>query len=227
MTFKEYFLLEKTDPDELYRIRNVRVITFALVPNVGYLYTYNSTVDGEYMQVSHTAMYSQLPGTLVGKNKLKVSNGLLPRYTQFMLLPGRTFTDMLTAIRKPIESRVLEGRLYKSSIAFWCALKTFTELNNDLLEKMLGELGVNPEELIYNFANISDISHEQVYNQDTVVDKDREAELELLRQIHLNPDVKKTAIPANTKLADIARQRGFSNIAQMRNQTVVGDSVNS
>lgn len=230
MTFTEYFLSERTDPDELYKVRRPEVITFAIFPGVGYIYTYNKTVDGEYMQVNHRGLYIQFPGKLVGSRKLLVSNGLLKRNTYFYLEPGQSMQTLLVRINHATHvnfdhSSVLEGRIYKSQIAFWSARAGFVRGNHGMLERLCKDIGVTPEDLSYNFADVGDITYSQVFNSDTISSKEDEKMMELMRQLHLDPKAKSQVLPKINKAAGNADKDGYKSVAQMRNQNIVGDSV--
>lgn len=232
MNFAVFF--ERTDPDELYHIRRPEVVTFALLPGVGYIYTYNMDIDNQYVQVNHRSLYDQMPGKLMGVRKLLVSNGLVKRNTYFYLLPGQSMETLLKRVRSigapstentPLSTLVFEGRVYKSQAAFWAPRRLFEKGNKGLFEHLCKDLNVSPEDLLYNFADVGDITYKQVYDASTKTSEEEEAETERLRQIHLNPQVKNQVIPKNTKAATAADKEGYKSIAQMRASKIVGDSV--
>ena len=146
MNFITFF--ERTDPDELYNITDPSVITFALFPKVGYIYTYNQYTNGEYAQVNHSTLYSQFPGKLIGPHKLQVG------------------------------------------------------------------------------AITSRITYDQVYDKYTKSSKKDAEEMEKLKQIHHNPVIKNMVLPKINKAADVAQQKGYNTVAQMRASKIIGDSEN-
>lgn len=230
-TLKKYF--EANDPDILYALNDKATITFTLAKDTGFIYTTNVNAAGLPQKVSHTNLRGCINRSTiaVGPNKLKTrfayyqdndGTDSAPHYVYFYLLPGKSLTDLKNAITLGgVEGRIL-GKIFTT----WAPQLIFIEDAKGLWEKLANVLQIDPTTLSYNFAETGDLTYNKIYIPPIERDTDREREMEQLRQIHLNAQLKKKMLGVSRdKAADVARKAGIDTKAELNNRKTLGDSV--
>jgi hypothetical protein len=222
---KRFF--ERTDPDELYSKLERETVTFTIVPGVGYFYTTNVDVKGNLQSIFHTTLKRDIRvhPVVAAPNKIKiVYNYGEQHYIYLGLLPGKGFKDILNSIDNTDN---IEGRILKSQMATWAARPTFEENARGLWEKLCTDLKINPISLTYNFAEIGDLPYNLIYDSQVQGSESRRKEMDMLRQVHLNPMVKKAMLanPSRDKAAELARKTGANSKAEFNTKRRLGDSV--
>jgi hypothetical protein len=233
---------EASDPDTLYELGDKETITFIIVSDIGFIYTTNTNVDGQYENINHTCLRDSIDGQIVlaGPNKFKTkirhyiknAGAVLGQwhYVYFYLLPGATFADLKKSIGKysPANTNryITEGRINENIFTTWAPRKLFAEEAKGLWEKMASMLDIDPSTLSYNFAEVGDLPYDHIYDNVVKSDPNRKQEMELLRQIHLNPAIKKGVLGVTRdKGSDIASKAGINTKAKFNNLKIIGDSL--
>lgn len=226
-TLKRFF--ERTDPDIMHDLLEKDIITFTLIPGIGYYYASNVDVKGNLQSVYHSFLKRDIRvhPVVAAPNKIKiVYNYQEQHYVYLGLLPGKGFKDILANLAN---DRNIEGRIHKSEMATWAARPTFEKYGRGLWEKLCDDLKINPIGMTYNFAEIGDLPYKLIYDSQVQGSEARRKEMDLLRQVHLNPAIKKAVLanPSRDKADHLAKKSGMNSKAEFNTKRTLGDSVNS
>ena len=202
--------------------------------------SYYSDVDGDQEQYHWTGNCRAFICTYEGsvwieaaKSHESISNGLINATTRLRAKRmGLKLVDVkhfdrfqdLVSLNHGISGRIFLDP-QPQVISFWETRREILRKWMPTIRSMLASMNLSPEQLIWEFIDYKKQFEWGKMSGVGSLKRRTKTEMEELRQLHLNPSLKRAVLPKVNQKAEVAQRAGFDTAASYNSTRVIGDSL--